>query len=86
MTNLSDQQFVPFRLFVSSFLLLAAVLRLAAADAPVSGSPAPEPSHPPSLPLWAGVAPGSEGKQGEKEQVTYPHCLSRNRPAIRPGL
>ena len=45
---------------------------LAAAEAPiVSGSPAPEPAHPASIPLWAGVAPGSEGKQAEKELVTH---------------
>jgi len=60
-----------FREIGTGFLLLAGVVRLVAADVPVSGSPAPEPAHPPSLPLWTGVVPGSEGKQAEKEQVAY---------------
>ncbi len=48
-------------------------LQLTAADTPaiVSGSPATEPAHPAPIALWSGVAPGSEGKQAEKEQVVH---------------
>ena len=59
---------------VSCLLVFAcAALRLAAADAPaiVSGSPATEPAHPASIALWSGNAPGSAGKENEKEQVVH---------------
>ena len=46
-------------------------LDAAAPAAGVSASPAPEPTHPASILLWPEGAPGSEGKQNEKEAVTY---------------
>jgi acetyl esterase/lipase len=63
--------------FRSSISALAAVfslmlaLPLTAAEPGVPGTPAPEPAHPASIPLWNGDAPGSEAKRDEKERVTY---------------
>jgi acetyl esterase/lipase len=60
------------RELVSATLLTAVLFRHTAEGAAgVSGSPAPEPRHPASILLWPEGAPGSEGKQNEKEVVTY---------------
>ncbi len=53
------------------WLCVAVALRLSAAESGAPGSPAPEPAHPASIPLWPDGAPGSEGKRGEKELVTH---------------
>jgi endo-1,4-beta-xylanase len=60
------------RELVSTTLLTAVLFRHSAEGAAgVSGSPAPESAHPASILLWPEGAPGSEGKQNEKEAVTY---------------
>src|SRR4051812_9803030 len=61
----------PFRALAAGWVCVAVALRLAAAEPGAPGSPAPEPAHPASIALWNGGAPGSEGKRGEKELVTY---------------
>ena len=59
------------RAVAAGWLCVAVALRLSAAEPGAPGSPAPEPAHPTSIPLWSDDAPGSEGKRGEKELVTH---------------
>jgi endo-1,4-beta-xylanase len=76
------------------FLAVAVAPLAVAADAIVSGSPATEPAHPASIPLWAGAALDSEGRQAEPEQVVHKiwqdiHYISVtniHRPTITPYL
>ncbi len=83
--------------WVLCLTVLAPLPPAVAAEAPVPGapgSPAPEPAHPAPIPLWAGVAPGSEGKQAEKEQVTnklwegihYISVTNIHQPTLTPYL
>ena len=62
---------LPLAPAAAGWLLVAAAFRLSGAEVGAPGSPAPEPAHPASILLWAGGAPGSEAKRGEKELVTY---------------
>jgi endo-1,4-beta-xylanase len=82
--------------------LFLAPVRLYPADAPapvaappaIPAAPAQEEAHPPSFPLWAGGAPGYEGRRDEPERVdwrqepdiVFPVTFNIHNPSLTPFL
>jgi acetyl esterase/lipase len=94
------KQTAPFRCAAASCALLGITLALSpfsAADStppPIPAAPAQEEAHPPSFPLWAGGAPGYEGRRNEPERVdwrqepdiVFPVTFNIHNPSLTPFL
>jgi endo-1,4-beta-xylanase len=96
MNHPSLENFAPLRAGALCGLLLAvAAFRLAAQDPappPIPSTPAQESTHPMSISLWSGGAPGFEARKDEKEQVAwrqepdivFPVTFNIHNPSITP--
>jgi acetyl esterase/lipase len=93
------KRITPFRFapLAGAFLgLLLAPSRAWSADSPppIPSTPAQEEAHPPSFPLWAGGAPGYEGRRNDPERVdwrqepdiTFPVTFNIHNPSLTPFL
>lgn len=77
-----------------TLLATFATLVSAATPPPLPSTPAREKAHPPAIPLWSGVAPGSEAKHHVAESVewrqepdiVFPVTFNIHRPSLTPFL
>jgi len=88
----------PFRCAACTLLGVSMALSSLSADdslpPPIPAAPAQEEAHPPSFPLWAGGAPGYEGRRNEPERVdwrqepgnVFPVTFNIHNPSLTPFL